>query len=275
MSDSSAGLVLVGHGSHLNPDSARPVFDHADRIRAVDAFREVREAFWKEEPSPREVLRTIAADEVYIVPVFMSAGYFTNDVLPREFRLTGNEPLDVDKAVHYADPVGTHPSMAAVIERRALAAIGDARRGDDVGLAIVGHGTDRNPDSARAARDQADRIRASEQFATVRTLFMDEEPSVAAVYDELPTQDIAVVPFFVADGYHTREDIPDLLGIGDETDRNRDGSWTVSGRRVWYTGAVGTAPLVAVVALERARDAGATVTNAIGRLRDGMAVPTP
>lgn len=275
MSDSSAGLVLVGHGSHLNPDSTRPVFDHADRIRAVDAFHEVREAFWKVEPSAREVLRTVAGDEIYIVPVFMSAGYFTSEVLPREFRLTGDEPLDVDKSVHYADPVGTHPSMAAVIERRALSAIGDARQGGDVGLAILGHGTDRNPDSARAARDHADRIRASGRFATVRTLYMDEEPSVATIYDEFPTLDIAVVPFFVADGYHTREDIPDLLGVGDATDRNRDGSWAVSGRRVWYTGAVGTAPLVAAVALERARNAGATVTNAIGRLRDGMEVPTP
>ncbi len=35
-------LVIVAHGSHLNPDSSAPTYDHADTVRAVGAFDEVR-----------------------------------------------------------------------------------------------------------------------------------------------------------------------------------------------------------------------------------------
>ena len=164
MSTATTGLVLVGHGSHLSPDSARPVFAHADRIRATEAFNSVRAAFWKEEPSPREVLRTVPGDVVYVVPVFMSTGYFTSEVLPRELRLEGSEPLDVDKRVHYTDPVGTHPAMAAVIDHRARSAMGDARDLSEVGLAVIGHGTDRNSESARSTRAQVARLRKTGRF---------------------------------------------------------------------------------------------------------------
>ncbi|MDX1744993.1 MAG: CbiX/SirB N-terminal domain-containing protein [Halobacteriales archaeon] len=268
MSETGAGLVLVGHGSHLNPDSSTPVYEHADRIRSVGAFREVREAFWKEEPSPREVLRTLVSETVYVVPVFMSGGYFTREVLPRELRLEENESLDVEKTVHYTDPVGSHEAMTTVIHTRAATAVGEATALSEVGLAVIGHGTERNPDSAVSTRNHVERIRRSGRFAAVEPFFMDEDPAVETLYDVISMEAIAVVPLFVADGYHTREDIPALLGIDDAKPHNPDGSWAVDGRRVWYTGAVGTDPLVAAVTLERANDAGADVTAALNRLRE-------
>ena len=85
-------LVIVAHGSHLNAGSSAPTFDHADTVRATGAFDEVREGFWKEEPSFREVLRTVESDEVYVVPLFISEGYFTEEVIPRELRLDDWDP---------------------------------------------------------------------------------------------------------------------------------------------------------------------------------------
>ena len=83
----SQALLVAAHGSHLNPDSSTPAFDHADRIRAAGAFDEVQETFWKEEPHFREALRTLASEAVCVVPLFVSEGYFTEQVLPRELRL--------------------------------------------------------------------------------------------------------------------------------------------------------------------------------------------
>ena len=83
----SEALLIVAHGSHLNPKSSAPAQDHADAIRVSGAVDEVREAYWKEEPSLRNALRTVSADEVYVVPLFVSEGYFTEEVLPRELRL--------------------------------------------------------------------------------------------------------------------------------------------------------------------------------------------
>lgn len=268
-------LILAAHGSHLNPDASTPTFAHADRIRDVEAFAEVREAFWKEEPAFREVLRTLESDEVYVVPLFISEGYFTEQVLPRELRLEGwtpgawasdgvsataatFRPRDVDKRVHYCGPVGTHDAMSEVIVHRAEAVL-DGRCLDDVGLAVVGHGTERNENSAKAIRYHADRIRKQGRFREVQALFMDEAPEVESVTTHLESDDVVVVPLFIADGYHTQEDIPEDLGLTSDYRTGYDVPTVVDGRRIWYTGAVGTDPLVADVVLERARDAGASV----------------
>ena len=246
-------LVLAGHGSHRNPESARPVYDHAARLRDRGAFEEVREAFWKEEPSLRNVLRTVESDEVVVVPLFMAAGYFSEQVLPRELRLTDDWRLDVEKTVRYADPVGTHDAMTDVVVERAESVLDVVPA--DAGVAVVGHGTERNENSAKTTEYHAERVRDRETFAEVRALFMDESPEIDDLPDHFEARDVAVVPLFLADGYHTREDIPEDVGL---TDDHRDG-WDVpadvDGHRVWYAGAVGTEPLLADVALERAEEA--------------------
>ena len=83
-----SALVLIGHGSTLNPDSSTPTMDHAETIRQRGVFGQVVCAFWKEEPSLREVLRMVDSEEVYVVPNFISEGYFTQQVSPRELGLT-------------------------------------------------------------------------------------------------------------------------------------------------------------------------------------------
>ena len=49
-------------------------------------------AFWKEEPSLRDALFLFDPEsirEVYVVPNFISEGYFTQTVVPRELELDG------------------------------------------------------------------------------------------------------------------------------------------------------------------------------------------
>jgi sirohydrochlorin cobaltochelatase len=281
----SQALLIVAHGSHLNPDSSTPTYSHADTIRESGAFDEVREAFWKEEPSFREALRTVESDEVFVVPLFISEGYFTEQVIPRELRLEGWDPAlwdsegtdasnatlrptDVEKTIHYCGPVGTHDSMSDVIVRRAESITGDPDVGEGFGLAVVGHGTERNENSAKAIHYHADRIRDSGRFEEVQALFMDEEPEVDDVTDYFESEDIVVVPLFIADGFHTQEDIPEDMGLTDDYRTGYDVPATVDGHRIWYAGAVGTEALMADVVLERAADAGADVGDAVERVRE-------
>ncbi|WP_049937801.1 CbiX/SirB N-terminal domain-containing protein [Haloplanus natans] len=269
----SEALLIVAHGSHLNPRSSAPAQDHADTIRSAGAFGEVREAYWKEEPSLRNALRTVTADEVYVVPLFVSEGYFTEEVIPRELRLDFDAadwdsngtsadfvtcaPADVNKTVHYCGPVGTHDAMTDVIVRRAETVTGDPDVGAGAALAVVGHGTKRNENSAKAIQYHADRVRSRGRFDEVRALFMDEPPEIDDVTDHFESDDIVVVPLFIADGYHTQEDIPADMGIA------ADGGYAVptrlDGHDIWYAGAIGTEALLADVILERAADAGAGV----------------
>ena len=279
-------LVIVAHGSHLNPDSSAPTYDHADTVREVGAFDEVRTGFWKEEPSIREVLRTVEADEVYVVPLFISEGYFTEQVIPRELRLDGWDVADWDsdglsashvtltasdvpeKTIHYCGPVGTHAAMTDVLVRRAETVTGDPNVGESFGLAVVGHGTERNENSAKAIEYHADRIRELDRFDEVQALYMDEDPEVDDVTDYFDSEDVVVVPLFIADGFHTQEDIPEDMGLTDDYRTGYDVPAEVDGHRIWYAGAVGTEGLMADVVLERAADAGADIGNSLEVVRE-------
>ena len=278
-------LVIVAHGSHLNPDSSTPTHRHADTIRATGAFDEVKTGFWKEEPSLREVLRTVESEEVYVVPMFISEGYFTEQVIPRELRLSGwdvseweSDGLSADTAtlaagdtgqtVHYCGPVGTHEAMTDVLVRRAETVVDDPDVGEGFGFAVVGHGTERNENSAKAIEYHADRVRGMDRFDEVQALYMDEEPEVDDVTDYFESEDVVVVPLFIADGFHTQEDIPEDMGLTDDYRTGYDIPATVDGHRIWYAGAVGTEGLTADVVLERASEAGADIDAAIATVRE-------
>ena len=85
LSDST--LVLLGHGSTLNGDSDGPTYQHAEELRRRGIFGQVLESFWKQEPSFCAVLRGAIGKRVFCVPLFISEGYFTEQVIPRELGL--------------------------------------------------------------------------------------------------------------------------------------------------------------------------------------------
>ncbi len=240
----SRGLLLVGHGSHLNADSSAPVYAHADAMRARGAFEEVRVGFWKEEPSLSRALDAFDADDVTVVPVFVSEGYFTNEVIPREMQLSGAMNCVDGRRVQYTKPIGGHPSLARVIVQRAMEA---GAKGTEA-LAVLGHGTPRNARSEENVLRQADYVRDLGCFPEVATIFLDQEPNMRDVFELVQNESIVVVPLFIADGWHVGETIPEDMALdGVETRRG--------GRRLRYAAAVGTHPSVADVISELADEA--------------------
>ena len=87
MRSDDRGLLIVAHGSTVNPDSGAPTLAHAAEIRRRKTFAQVECALWKEEPSLRDALFLFDPEsihEVCVVPNFISEGYFTQMVVPRE-----------------------------------------------------------------------------------------------------------------------------------------------------------------------------------------------
>jgi hypothetical protein len=96
---SDAVLVVLGHGTTQNAASAAPVYQHAAELRRRNIFAGVREAFWKQEPQIKTVLAEIVAPRVFIVPLFISAGYFSDEVIPRELGFgPGLSTINSDKS---------------------------------------------------------------------------------------------------------------------------------------------------------------------------------
>jgi len=257
----NSALLIVGHGSTENPDSSTPYFDHAAEIRKRGLFAEVHVCFWKEEPSMREALFMIDAPEVYIVPDFISEGYFTQDVIPRELQLEGPTTVRDGKTLHYTLPVGVHPSMTALILRRAKEVAPGADPSDTT-LIITGHGTGLNQNSTKAIKDQADLIAASGAgYAKVTDAYMEEQPFIAEWDTMSETENVVVVPFFISDGLHSFQDIPVLLGIEPEvgpaasqTEVFRKNPHHLRGKNLFYSSAIGTEPLLADVILDQIAD---------------------
>lgn len=257
----ASALLIVGHGSTENPDSSTPYFDHADEIRRRNLFAEVHCCFWKEEPSMREAYYLIDADEVYVVPDFISEGYFTQDVIPRELGLSGPSSKVRDKTFHYCLPVGVHPSMTGLILRRAKEVAPDIDPAQTT-LIITGHGTGLNQNSTKAIRDQVDQIvAAGAGYAAVMDAYMEEAPFIADWHEMAATPNVVVVPFFISDGLHSYQDIPVLLGIENEVGAAasqrevfRHNPHHLRGKTLYYSSAIGTERLLADVILDQVAD---------------------
>ena len=272
---SDAALVLVGHGSTLNAESSAPTYQHAEELRRRGLFAQVLECFWKLEPSVCGVLRGVVAPRVFIVPLFISEGYFTEEVIPRELGFCAAGEREFSRTLrrggqtlHYCGPVGTHESMTAVLLARAREVternpFPRAPQPARTTLFIAGHGTGNNENSRKAIERQVELIRARGEYAAVHAVFMEEEPRIGECYALATTQDIVMVPFFISDGLHSYEDIPAMLGEPERVvqERYRAGQPTwrnpteKHGKRVWYAASIGSEPGLAEVILERVREA--------------------
>ena len=216
---SSSALLIVAHGSTVNPDSSAPTLAHASEIRRRRVFAEVGCAFWKEEPSLRDALSLFdpaEVREVYVVPNFISEGYFSQTVVPRELELNGRiTKRSSDQIWKYCEPVGNHSMMTELLLKRAGEVARDANPAQTT-LLIVAHGTDLNENSAVAAKREAENIRGLGKYAEVLNVYMEEPPLVSDWRKLTKTPNVVVVPFFISDGLHSYEDIPVLLGIASE-----------------------------------------------------------
>ncbi len=265
-----AALVLLGHGTTQNEDSAAPVYQHAAELRRRNIFVDVREAFWKQEPQVKQVLATISTPRVFIVPLFISEGYFSTEVIPRELGFAPDQSTinSQRSTLTYCKPIGMHDRMTNVLLARAREVVEQfpfprAPKPKDITLFIAGHGTERSENSREPVERQVELLRAMNLYAAVHAIFLEESPRIADCYPLAQTKNLVIVPFFISDGLHTREDIPVLLGEPKLTVQQRlqsgQPTWRnpteKNGKLVWYSAAIGSEPHIADVILERVREA--------------------
>jgi len=250
-------LLILGHGSTENPDSSDPTLLHARAIREQGLFAEVLTAFWKEEPAYRDVPYSVNASEVYVVPNFISEGYFTQTIIPRELGLEGAVTVRDGQTWKYCEPVGNHPDMTALLRQGAeqVAPGVDPR---ETALMVVGHGTGLNENSALAAKRQAELLASQTEYAQVLNTYMEEEPLISKWAELADTPNVVVVPFFISDGLHSYQDIPVLLGIeaeptaaASQREVFRQNPYRMRGKTLYYASAIGTAPGFAQVFLDQ------------------------
>ncbi len=270
----NAAIIILGHGSSFDPAAGAPAYQHAAELRRQFGGVEVREAFWKQEPQIEKVLAEIKAARVLIVPLFISEGYFSEQVIPQRlgFSLSGTGEAGrvqrKDSRVWvYCHVVGTHPLMTEVLLSRASEVVKRfpfprAPKPASTTLVIAGHGTEQNANSRMAIERQIELLRERGVYAAVEAVFLDEEPKVARYHELAKTDNVVVVPFFISEGPHVAEDIPMALGTPERMVKQRreagQPAWRnpteKQGKRVWYAEPVGTDKRVADIILARAAE---------------------
>lgn len=276
-----ASLVVFGHGSSVNADSAAPVFQHAAFLRRRSLFAEVQEGFWKQEPLLTNVVSSLRTKRAFLVPLLMSEGYFSDQVIPKSLGFASEtEPGQTriqrrgGQLLAYCAPVGTHDRMTEVVLTRAREVLERfpfpcRPAAGETTLIMAGHGTGQNENSRRALEHHVESIRSRSLYSAAHAVFLEESPRIPDCYSLARTRHIVVVPFFIGEGAHVQEDIPTLLGEPKEAVRQRlaEGrpAWRnpteKRGKLVWYSPPVGTDPLVCGIILDRVREAAQCVAT--------------
>ena len=267
---STAALVLIGHGSTVNRQSSQPVRRLAEELAARNLFAQVSAAFDLEAPGIEKV-PSIDAPRIFVVPITVSAGRFTEETIPLRLGLSVAGQPDYDRVqeinsrqVIYCHPIGTHLGMTQVLLKRAHSIVTQhpfphTPKPTETALFIAGHGTRKNKNSRKSIEAQVDIIRARSEYADVQPAFMEEAPFIADCYTATEARHMVVVPFFISEGLHTLEDIPILLGEPKAAVKERlatgHPTWSNptqrNGKLVWYTQAIGNEPDLQEIVLER------------------------
>ena len=249
---SGVALILAGHGSHISAETAGVVWRYVDRLRRLGVADEITACFWKEPPAFAQVLDSVAADEVVVVPVFTAQGYFTRDVLPAEMGLDGPLTRRGKRRFHLTPTVGEHRLLDAIVDARLRDTVDSfGLQPEQTAAAIIGHGTPRNRSSRDAAKAQADRLRALGWLREVVAVYLDDEPAIPSVYRDTCSPNIIALPYFLAEGSHVTGDVPRALGIS-----GGRAAESVNGRQVSYCKPVGADESICQVILELARETG-------------------
>lgn len=201
-------LIIAGHGSTQHADSSRSTRETAHRIRKKGIFGEVRSAFWKEQPSYADALRGLKCKKVVVVPWFLTQGYFTTQVLAREFE------SGLARGCRVTDPVGLRAEILQHMQKRAARLLqAKRRRPEEVSLLLASHGTPLHAGSRGAAVELAKAL-ARDGYRTVQAVFLEEEPRIADWRQVAnPEGPVIVLPHFLAGGLHGAKDVPELLGL--------------------------------------------------------------
>ena len=232
----STALVLAGHGSHILPETAGVVWRYVDRLRALGVADEITAGFWKEQPEFSQVLKTVAADTVVVVPLFTASGYYVNKVIPAAMGLDGAITRRDGRTIYLTKTLGEHPAITDIVQARVTDAIKDANLPySETAVAIIGHGTARSNTTQLTTQAQAQAIREHTRVAQVVDAYLDDEPRIPSIYSRTSANNLIVVPFFLAQGSHVARDVPAALGI-----TYGEYPAQVNERTVYYTPPIGT-----------------------------------
>jgi sirohydrochlorin ferrochelatase len=221
-------VVLAAHGDRGGLAANATLIAHRDRLRETRAFKAVTAGVFRGDPELEEALREAdqsAPKRIFVYPMFMAHGYFSNQKLPERIR-----GANLSIVPEILAPLGLDQALPPIVMDHAVRAARDS--GLDPAharLLIVGHGSQGSRASAKSTERIACWLRKRQVFAYTEAAFLEERPFLKSQLVG-PHPATVVLGFFSGDGLHAAEDVP--------------GAISKSGCNAIYAGSIGRQAIV-------------------------------
>ncbi|GLQ08013.1 hypothetical protein GCM10007924_32350 [Sneathiella chinensis] len=233
-------MIIVGHGSSTSKAAEVAAREHAETLRQSNRYGSVLVHFLTGGgPVP-----DLPAGEVFILPFFMSEGYFARRKIPEVFGLVSGERHEPERSLYQCDALGVDPFLAEILKQMA----GEACRtlGIATGQAhvvLAAHGSKSSGASREAALFQQGELERIGDFRAVSSFFLEEAPGFEDLMrgrkeDQAP---VIVLGLFSAAGPHASVDVPAALTAWEQMEKAAGNSTLAE---VHYAGVVGVRPEV-------------------------------
>lgn len=233
MHPSRPSLLIIAHGSTVSAEAHAAAAQHALTLRQSNRFGSIDVCFLTE----TDTLPALPLGEVYLLPFFMSNGYFVRRRIPELFGLINGRKVEKDRVVFQCDALGIDPELSEIIATMGVeACIQGALKPENVNLVLVAHGSEKSKASAEATYFQQRAVEESKLFGDVSCVFLNEVPKLESWLIK-NTDDVRpkiLVGLFTAEGPHAMKDVPE--GI-DRAQRR-----LTAPQIIHYSGVVGTRP---------------------------------
>ncbi len=232
-------LIVIGHGTGTDQGDA-PLHALVAALAGRELFSSVSAALLSGGQGLDVAACGHGGRPVRLLPFLMSGGVTFQRRLGEA--LAG---LEWRRQARLYPPLGFNPGLADLLRARAEAATGNwSWPLAENHLVLIGHGTLRDPASARAARMHQRTIADLGLFADVEVAFLDQPPRLADVLEHHQSPLIGI-GLFAGQGRHGAQEMAD--------------AFERSSGPAHYCGAIGNDPGLADLAVEHLKQAPLTV----------------
>jgi sirohydrochlorin cobaltochelatase len=243
------GMLIVGHGSKL-PYNKEVVSEIAEKLNdKIDYIveRGFMELVLPNIPQQVDKLKEQGMERIIVVPAFLAHGVHTKVDIPTILKLphehigldhshthhhhhhhhhhhgeddereAKSDLIDFDGEVIYLEPFGADDKVVDVVENRINECISNNNlNNENSGILLVGHGSSL-PFGKEVLMGVTNKIKERMSEYEIDCGFMQiETPLIPESFKKLQDngfENMIVVPVFLADGLHTKNDIPNRLGL--------------------------------------------------------------
>jgi sirohydrochlorin cobaltochelatase len=226
-------VLIVAHGSSVSDDARDAAKQHALTLQQSNRYGRVHPFFLVGSQAAPD----LPTGEVFLLPFFMSNGYFVSRRIPEVFGLEDGRRISADRQIFQCDALGIDPELAEIISVMAReVCLEQDYAAADIHLVLVAHGSEKSQASAEATYLQRSVVEQTNEFGQVSSVFLNQAPFLEQWLEEQPEsgRPLILVGLFAADGPHAMEDVPGAI--------NRWREKTGNCQPAHYAGAIGTRP---------------------------------